>query len=83
MLRVRVQRSLQSQRWMPIDDRERAIRPGVGDTEGSMAETVRPGEHPDMDYAEHEATYAFFLRLIKYLVAAVVIILIILAFLWG
>lgn len=48
-----------------------------------MAETTSPGEHPDMDYAEHEATYAFFLRLLKYIVVAVVIVLIFLAFMWG
>ena len=39
--------------------------------------------HPDMDYAEHEKTYALFLWLLKNLAIGVVIILIILAFLWG
>ena len=42
-----------------------------------------PGGHPDMDYAEHEATYALFLRLIKIVPAVVIVILIGLAFLWG
>ena len=48
-----------------------------------MAETSITGGHPDMDYAEHEATYALFLRLLKYLAAAVVLVLIFLAFMWG
>ncbi len=48
-----------------------------------MAETVGNGGHPDMDYAEHEATYALFLRLLKYVAVAVVVILVFLAFMWG
>ena len=68
--------------WASFDGASGQKDPAWGHR-GQYAETVSPGEHPDMDYAEHEATYAFFLRLIKYLVAAVVIILIILAFLWG
>jgi Bacterial aa3 type cytochrome c oxidase subunit IV len=36
-----------------------------------------------MDYAEHERTYRMFLRLIRYTVASVVVILVILALLWG
>jgi hypothetical protein len=39
--------------------------------------------HPDMDYAEHERTYALFLKLAKYGIALVVAILIFLAFMWG
>lgn len=37
------------------------------------------GGHPDMDYAEHERTYALFINLLKYGVVGVVIILVILA----
>jgi hypothetical protein len=49
-----------------------------------MAETdMRPAGHPAMDYAEHERTYRMFLRLIRYTVASVVVILVILALLWG
>lgn len=49
-----------------------------------MVESTAPsGGHPDMDYQEHERTYAFFLTLLKYLVAVVVVILIVLAALWG
>ena len=48
-----------------------------------MAETVGDGGHPDMDYAEHEATYALFLRLMKYISIGVVVLLIFLAFMWG
>ena len=35
--------------------------------------------HPDMDYAEHEKTYAMFTSLAKYVVVAVVIIMVLLA----
>jgi Bacterial aa3 type cytochrome c oxidase subunit IV len=37
--------------------------------------------HPDMDYAEHEHTYRLFVSLLKYSLAGVVIILIVLALL--
>ncbi len=36
--------------------------------------------HPDMDYAEHEATYKLFLQLVKYTVLGVVTLLAVLAF---
>ena len=36
--------------------------------------------HPDMDYAEHEKTYAMFTSLAKYVAAAVVVIMVLLAF---
>lgn len=39
--------------------------------------------HPDMDYAEHEATYGLFLKLLKYLTVFVIAILIFLAYMWG
>ena len=39
--------------------------------------------HPDMDYAEHEATYALFLKLLKGVAILVVLILVFLAFMWG
>ncbi len=39
--------------------------------------------HPDMDYAEHERTYKFFLKLLKYGGAGVILIVILLAVLWG
>ncbi len=41
------------------------------------------GGHPDMDYAEHDRTYHFFLKLIKYGGAAVILVVILLAVLWG
>lgn len=49
-----------------------------------MTET-QPGAagHPDMDYAEHEGTYALFLSLLKYVGALVILILIFLAYMWG
>jgi hypothetical protein len=31
-----------------------------------MADNQAQGGHPDMDYAEHERTYALFLNLTKY-----------------
>jgi hypothetical protein len=37
------------------------------------------GGHPDMDYAEHEATYKLFLQIVKYTVLGVVVILGVLA----
>ena len=39
--------------------------------------------HPDMDYAEHEATYGLFLKLTKYGLVIVILILIFLAYMWG
>ena len=39
--------------------------------------------HPDMDYAEHEATYRLFLSLTKYVATGVVLIVIFLAYMWG
>ena len=39
--------------------------------------------HPDMDYAEHEATYALFLKLIKYGMAACIVVVVFLAYFWG
>ncbi len=39
--------------------------------------------HPDMDYAEHEKSYELFLWLLKNGAIGVVVILIILAFIWG
>ena len=48
-----------------------------------MAETVGDGGHPDMDYAEHEATYALFLRLLKFVAIGAVIVVVFLAFMWG
>ncbi len=39
--------------------------------------------HPDMDYAEHEATYALFLKLLKVVAAGVVCVILFLAFMWG
>lgn len=44
---------------------------------------VSAAGHPDMDYAEHEATYSFFLRFLKYNVVAIIVVLIFLAFMWG
>jgi len=39
--------------------------------------------HPDMDYAEHERTYALFIKLIKYGSAALIVLLIAMAWAWG
>ena len=39
--------------------------------------------HPDMDYSEHERTYALFLWLLKNGTIAVIAIVVILAFIWG
>ncbi len=39
--------------------------------------------HPDMDYAEHEATYSLFLTLMKWIAGVVVLVLIFLAYMWG
>ena len=39
--------------------------------------------HPDMDYAEHEATYALFLKLLKVVAVAVICVIVFLAFMWG
>jgi len=38
---------------------------------------------PAVDYDEHEKTYRLFLRLIKYSIAGVAVVLTLLAFLWG
>lgn len=46
-------------------------------------DTTTPAGHPDMDYAEHEATYAFFLKITKYGAIAVILIILFLAFMWG
>ena len=48
-----------------------------------MADATNDAGHPDMDYAEHEATYALFLNLLKYIAIVVVVILIFLAWMWG
>jgi hypothetical protein len=54
------------------------------ETEGRMAEnTPVVAGHPDMDYAEHEATYELFLKLLKFVAIGVVCVLIFLAFMWG
>ena len=39
--------------------------------------------HPDMDYAEHEATYALFLKLLKVVAVFVICVILFLAFMWG
>ena len=39
--------------------------------------------HPDMDYAEHEATYMLFLKLLKAGSIGVVLVILFLAFMWG
>jgi hypothetical protein len=41
------------------------------------------GGHPDMDYAEHDRTYHFFLSLIKWGGAGVILVIMFLALLWG
>jgi hypothetical protein len=38
------------------------------------------GGHPDMDYAEHEKTYKFFINLVKYGTVTVILLVILLAF---
>jgi hypothetical protein len=38
--------------------------------------------HPDMDYGEHERTYRFFIKLIKYGSIVVTLLLIFMAWLW-
>ena len=49
-----------------------------------MAEDLsKPAGHPDMDYAEHEATYALFIKLAKIVLVAVILIMIFLAYMWG
>lgn len=45
--------------------------------------TTAPAGHPDMDYAEHEATYRLFLTLAKYVIGIVVLIMVFLAYMWG
>ena len=46
-------------------------------------DTAFSAGHPDMDYAAHEATYAFFIKLMKGIAVGVVCILVFLAFMWG
>jgi Bacterial aa3 type cytochrome c oxidase subunit IV len=49
-----------------------------------MTETqAQRAGYPAMDYDEHEKTYRVFLRLIKYSLAGVAAILVLLAALWG
>ncbi len=48
-----------------------------------MADTTDNAGHPDMDYPEHEATYALFLTLLRNVAIVVVVILIFLAWMWG
>ncbi len=48
-----------------------------------MADTLDSGGHSDMDYAEHEATYALFLRLMKFITVGAVCVVIFLAVMWG
>ena len=48
-----------------------------------MAETTNDAGHPDMDYAEHEATFALFLTLLRNVAIVIVAILIFLAWMWG
>jgi hypothetical protein len=48
-----------------------------------VEQTALSAGHPDMDYPEHEKTYKLFLWLLKNGAMAVVVILIILAFIWG
>ena len=45
-----------------------------------MAEThAITGGHPEMDYAEHERTFALFVKLVKYAVIGVACLLILMA----
>jgi hypothetical protein len=44
-----------------------------------MADNHAEGGHPDMDYAEHERTYALFLTLTKYGAIACIALVVILA----
>ena len=48
-----------------------------------MADTIDTGGHPDMDYSEHQATYALFLRLLKYVSIFAGLVGLFLAFMWG
>jgi hypothetical protein len=41
--------------------------------------SVPEGGHPDMDYAEHEATYKLFLQIVKFTVLGVVALLAVMA----
>lgn len=46
-----------------------------------MADNQTPaGGHPDMDYAEHDATYNLFLVLTKWTIILTVIILVLMAY---
>lgn len=44
-----------------------------------MADKHAEGGHPDMDYAEHERTYALFLNLTKYGTIVCIALMILLA----
>jgi hypothetical protein len=44
-----------------------------------MADNHAEGGHPDMDYAEHERTYALFLNLTKYGAIGCIVLVIIMA----
>jgi hypothetical protein len=50
------------------------------DPGGAMADQVVTGDHPDMDYAEHERTYRFFKGFVKWNVITIVVVLILMAF---
>ena len=46
-----------------------------------MADNKAPaGGHPDMDYAEHEHTYALFLFLTKWTIISTVVLLLLMAY---
>ncbi len=51
--------------------------------QGAAQPAMDYAAHPAMDYDEHEKTYRMFLRLIKYSLAAVAALLVLLAALWG
>ncbi len=46
-----------------------------------MANEITSGGHPDMDYAEHEKTYAFFIALFKWGTVFCIACVLLLAFL--
>jgi hypothetical protein len=47
---------------------------------GTMAENHAPSaNHPAMDYAEHEKTYRMFIRVVKWTVAGVALLLALMA----
>jgi hypothetical protein len=45
-----------------------------------MADNVTETRHPDMDYAQHEATWANVLRLTKWAVGIIAVLLVVLYF---